>query len=310
MKNMNQTRESHFVLTAYFDTGPLRFLLFLLVLVLLVLIVFCNLLLVVVICVSRSLHEPMFLFLCSLFVNELLGSSALFPFLLLQMLADVHRVSAPLCFLQVFVVYSYAGVEFANLAVMAFDRYLAICRPLQYRALMTSGRTGALLVLVWFYPLLAVTVLVSLTSGLQRCGNAIHGVFCDNYSVVKLACSDATFINVYGLAILCLLVLFPALLILYSYGRILRVCLSGSRQTRHKAVSTCTPHLASLLNFSFGCVFEIVQSRFDMSGVPGALRVLLSLYYLTCQPLFTPVLYGLNLTRIRSLCGRLLCGEK
>uniref|UniRef100_A0A3P9J9X5 Olfactory receptor 52K2-like n=1 Tax=Oryzias latipes TaxID=8090 RepID=A0A3P9J9X5_ORYLA len=294
---MNHTKVSYFILAAYLDPGPLRLLYFSLVLVLLLLIVFCNVLLIAVICVSRSLHEPMFLFLCSLFANELLGSSGLFPFLLLQILADVHQVSAPLCFLQVFVLYLYASVQLSNLAVMSYDRYLAICCPLQYKSLMTSSRTGTLLVLVWFYPLLAVMVLVSLTSSLQRCGNIIHGVFCDNYSIVKLACSDTTFINVYGLAILCLLVVFPALLILYSYSSILRVCLCGSRQTRHKAVSTCTPHLASLLNFSFGCVFQIVQSRFDMSGVPGVLRVLLSLYYLTCQPLFNPVLYGLNLTK-------------
>ncbi|RVE65311.1 hypothetical protein OJAV_G00134810 [Oryzias javanicus] len=303
---LNSTQVSVFVLGGYFHATHLKVLLFLLVLGVYVLIVFCNLLLVVVICVSRSLHEPMFLFLCSLFVNELLGSSGLFPFLLLQMLADVHRVSAPLCFLQVFVVHSYGLVEFFMLAVMSYDRLVAVCRPLQYHSVLTWRKSAALTAATWLAAVLLIVCTTSLSFPLQRCRNFIPKVYCDNFSVVKLACSDTTVNNVYGLLLTLLGVVLPVAFTLYSYGRILRVCLSGSRQTRHKAVSTCTPHLASLLNFSFGCVFEIVQSRFDMSGVPGALRVLLSLYFLTCQPLFTPVLYGLKMTRIRSACLRLL----
>ncbi|KAM9733451.1 olfactory receptor 11A1-like [Menidia menidia] len=304
---MNSTQVFYFTLTAYVDPGALRYFYFLVVLAVYAVIVGSNLLLVVVICVNRSLHEPMYMFLCSLFVNELYGSTGLFPFLLVQILSDLHTVSAPLCFLQVFCLYSYASVQLSTLSVMSYDRYLAICFPLQYHCLMTCRRAAILASAVWSYPLLAIMALVWMTASLRLCGNVINSVFCDNFSVVKLSCSDFTFVNVYGLLIMCVLVLFPVLLILYSYVKILLVCFSGSRQTRQKAVSTCTPHLASLINFSFGCCFEILQSRFELAA-PPALRLVLSLYYLSCQPLFNPLLYGLNLTRIRQRCRALLTG--
>ncbi len=126
---INSTPDSDFTLAAYFDTGLFKYLYFLMVILLYTFIVFSNLLLIVLICLNRSLHEPMYMFLCSLFVNELYGSTGLFPFLLLQILSDIHTVSASFCFLQIFCLYSYGGVEFSNLAIMSYDRYLAICFP-------------------------------------------------------------------------------------------------------------------------------------------------------------------------------------
>uniref|UniRef100_A0A3P9HUX1 G-protein coupled receptors family 1 profile domain-containing protein n=1 Tax=Oryzias latipes TaxID=8090 RepID=A0A3P9HUX1_ORYLA len=306
---LNSTQVSVFVLGGYFHAKHLKVLLFLLVLGVYLLIVFCNVLLIAVICVSRSLHEPMFLFLCSLFANELLGSSGLFPFLLLQILADVHRVSAPLCFLQVFMVHSYGTAEFFILAVMSYDRLVAVCRPLQYHSVVTWTKGATLTAAAWLAAFLLVVCTTSLSFPLRRCRDFIPKVYCDNFSVVKLACADTTLNNVFGLFVTLLTVGLPLAFTLYSYARILRVCLCGSTQTRHKAVSTCTPHLASLLNFFFGGIFEVVQSRFDMSGVPGVLRVFLSLYFLSCQPLFTPLLYGLNLTRIRTACRASCVGQ-
>ncbi|XP_029302846.1 olfactory receptor 2A14-like [Cottoperca gobio] len=305
----NSTYVSYFTLSPYFDTGVFKYLYFLIALTLYVLIICSNVLLLVVICVNRSLHEPMYLFLCSLFVNELLGSTGLFPFLLVQILSDVHTVSTSFCFLQIFCLYSYANVQLYNLAVMSYDRYLAICCPLQYNSRMTSNKVTVLIVLTWLFPLLNVVVLMSLSISLQLCGNIINKVYCDNFSVVKLACFETTANNVYGLTYLFTVFFGLAILIFYYYMRILKVCFSGCKQTRQKAVSTCTPHLASLLNFSFGCFFEILQSRFNMSSVPNMLRIVLSLYYLTCQPLFNPLIYGLNLTKIRIICKSLVFGK-
>ncbi|XP_062274583.1 olfactory receptor 52E4-like [Scomber scombrus] len=302
---MNSTQVSYFTLSAYFDTGALRYLYFVIIMVLYMLIVGSNVFLIVVICMNRSLHEPMYLFLCSLFVNELYGSTGLFPFLLLQILSDIHTVSKPLCFLQIFCVHFYGSVELFTLGVMSYDRYLAICCPLQYHTRMTHSRVLVLTGLVWFYSVVATVAMMSLSAPLQLCGNIIHKVYCDNFSVVKLACSDTSINNVYGLLYMFTVIVSLVVLILFSYVRILRVCFSGCKQSRQKAVSTCTPHLASLLNFTFGAFFEIVQSRFDMSRVPNMLRVVLSLYWLTCQPLLNPVLYGLNITKIRIICSNL-----
>uniref|UniRef100_A0A3Q1J4F1 Olfactory receptor n=1 Tax=Anabas testudineus TaxID=64144 RepID=A0A3Q1J4F1_ANATE len=299
---INSTHVSYFVLSAYFDTGNLKYLYFLIILCFYVLIVCANLLLIVIICTNRSLHEPMYMFLCSLFVNELFGSTGLFPSLLVQILSDIHTVSTQSCFLQVFCVYTYGSVEFINLAVMSYDRYLAICCPLQYNTHMTSTKVTLLVAVVWLPPVFGVFVTVCLTASLQLCGNIIHQVYCDNYSIIKLACSDTTVNNIYELIAASLTICVPVSVILYTYMRILKVCFSGSKQTRQKEKNKC--HLASLLNFSFGSLFEILQSRFNMSSLPNVTRIVLSSYFLTCQPLLNPVMYGLNMSNIRKVLCR------
>ncbi|XP_030007278.1 olfactory receptor 11A1-like [Sphaeramia orbicularis] len=303
----NYSQVSYFFLVAYFDTGIFKYLYFLLIMTLYVLVITANVFLIVLICVNRSLHEPMYLFLCSLFVNELLGSTGLFPLLLLQILTDVHTISVSHCFLQMFCLFLYACVEFASLALMSYDRYLAICFPLQYNTVLTYNKVAVLIAVSWFCSFIAIIIPTSLSAPLRLCGNIIQKVYCDNFSIVKLACSDTTVNNIYGLVGTSVAVLGPLTLIVYTYTRILKVCFSGSKQTRHKAFSTCTPHLASLLNYAFGVCFEIVQSRFNMNNVPNILRIFLSLYWLTCQPLFNPLMYGLKLSNIRILCRNVFC---
>ncbi|XP_070399765.1 olfactory receptor 6N1 [Nothobranchius furzeri] len=306
---VNSTQVLDFSLTAYFDSNGLNYFYFSVILFLYVLIVGCNVLLIVVICVNRTLHEPMYMFLCSLFVNELYGSTGLFPFLLIQLLSDVHTISAPLCFLQIYCVYTYAHIEFCNLAVMSYDRYLAICFPLQYRSLMTPSKIMKIIALTWLFPLIEYVAGIVQIVFLQLCGNIINKVYCDSFSIAKLSCSYTTDNIFKGIVYMLTVILGIILLIVYTYVKILRVCFSGSKQIRQKAVSTCTPHLASLLNFSFGCFFDMFQSRFDVSAVPIMLRVLLSLYFLTCQPLFNPLLYGLNMSKIRRVIQLFVLGK-
>uniref|UniRef100_A0AAQ4PG07 G-protein coupled receptors family 1 profile domain-containing protein n=1 Tax=Gasterosteus aculeatus aculeatus TaxID=481459 RepID=A0AAQ4PG07_GASAC len=238
---LNSTQVSYFTFGAYFDLGLFKYLLFIISMCFYVVTICTNVLLIVVICMNRSLHEPMYLFLCSLFVNELFGSTGLFPFLLI--LSDIHTVSFSSCYLQIFCLYTYANVQFYNLAVMSYDRYLAICYPLQYNTYMAFNKVIVLLVLTWLFPLLNIVIMISLSASLRLCGNIIDRLFCDNYSVVKLACSDTTIIYIYGLMYTFIVLFSLAIPIFYTYMRILRVCLSGSKQTRQKAVSTCTPHL-------------------------------------------------------------------
>ncbi|KAM9359655.1 olfactory receptor 11A1-like [Symphorus nematophorus] len=299
---INSTRVTYFTLAAYFDTGVLKYLFFMIVMFLYILIICANVLLIVVICLNRSLHEPMYIFLCSLFVNELYGSTGLFPFLLIQILSDSHTVSTSFCYLQIFCLYTYDSVEFLNLAIMSYDRYLAICCPLQYNTCMACKKITILISVAWLYASVVCFLPLSMSLPVQLCGNIINKVYCDNFSIVRLACSDTTVNNIYGLIATILTIFCPVSVILYTYMKILKICFSGSKQTRQKAVSTCTPHLASLLNFCFGAFFEILQSRFNMNNVPNMLRIFLSLYWLTCQPLFNPLLYGLNMTNIRNIC--------
>ncbi|XP_056230292.1 olfactory receptor 10A3-like [Seriola aureovittata] len=298
---------SYFILGAYLHVGTLKYLYFMITSLLYFVIIIANSSLIVVICLNRSLHEPMFLFLCSLFVNELYGSTGFFPFLLVQILSDIHTVSVPFCFLQIFSLYTYVNVEFCNLAVMSYDRYLAICYPLQYNTCMTFNKVFLFIIFVWLYSFVKFLITLSLNIRLTLCGNTINSLYCHNYLVVKLACSDTKVNNIYGLFGVVLTIVVPLLPILFSYMKILKVCFSGSKQMRQKAVSTCTPQLASLLNFSFGCSFEILQSRFDMTSVPSVVRIILSLYFVILQPLLNPVMFGLQMSKIRNTCKHLFC---
>ncbi|XP_078103260.1 olfactory receptor 11A1-like [Sander vitreus] len=303
---MVNSTSAYFILSPYLNVGTLKYLFFMFTAMLYIIIIVTNTSLIVVICINRSLHEPMYLFLVSLFVNELYGSTGLFPFLLVQILSDIHTVSAPFCFLQIFCLYTYAHVEFSNLAVMSYDRYLAICYPLQYHTRMTTNKVVILIIVIWLYSFVKFLITLSLNIRLTLCGSIINSLYCHNYLVAKLACSDVNVNNIYGLFGIVLTILVPLLPILFSYMKILKVCFSGSKQTRQKAVSTCTPHLASLLNFSFGCCFEILQSRFDMTSVPSVFRIIFSLYFLIIQPLLNPVMYGLQMSKIRNTCKHVL----
>uniref|UniRef100_A0A3B4AYX9 Olfactory receptor n=1 Tax=Periophthalmus magnuspinnatus TaxID=409849 RepID=A0A3B4AYX9_9GOBI len=302
---VNFSQVSHFTLGAYFDPGPLRWLYFVIILSVYVLIVLSNLLLIVVICLNKTLHEPMYIFLCSLFINEVNGSTVCLVFIAYQILQDVHTISYNLCFLQIFLLYSYGGVNFTNLAVMSYDRYVAICFPLHYNTHMTLRKVTCLIVVAWLSVFVAVGITIVLTASLKLCGNIMDSVYCDNYLIIKLACSDATVNNIYEVAAATVFVSIPVL-ILFTYVRILQVCFSGSMDMRHKALGTCAPHLLSVLNFSFGCSFQIVQSRFDMNSINRVMGILLTLYFLTVQPLFSPVVYGLKMSKIKDLCKRLL----
>ncbi|CAL8350299.1 unnamed protein product [Arctogadus glacialis] len=246
----------------------------------------------------------------NLLVNELYGSAGLFPFLLLQIPSDSHTISRSMCFLQIYCIYTYVNVEFCSLAVMSYDRYLAICCPLHYKARLTSNKVALLIALVWLCSFIEFLITLCLNLRLKLCGKVMERLYCQNYYVTKLACSDTTVNNIYGLFGTFLTVFVPLIPILFSYTKILRVCVGGSKETRQKAVSTCSPHIASLINFSFGCCFEIFQSRFNMSGVPRIVRIVLSLYFLMIQPLFNPIIYGLRLSKIRQMCRNVVVCNK
>ncbi|CAL8375390.1 unnamed protein product [Gadus morhua 'NCC'] len=179
---------------------------------------------------------------------------------ILRITSDTHTISRSMCFLQIYCLNTYASVEFCNLAVMSYDRYLAICCPLHYKARLTSNKVALFITLIWLYSLIKFLITLSLNLRLTLCGNVIDRLSCHNYYVVKLACTETSLNNIYGFISGTLTILVPLIPILFSYAKILRVCLSSSKETRQKAVRTCSPHIASLINFTFGCCFETLQT--------------------------------------------------
>ncbi|XP_071216642.1 olfactory receptor 11A1-like [Salvelinus alpinus] len=302
----NSTHYEIFRLAAYGDIGQLKYFYFALVTVIYFVIILANALLIGVICIERSLHEPMYLFLCALFVNQLYGSTGLFPALMFYLLSDTHDISLLYCYLQIYVLYTYAITEFCNLAVMSYDRYISICYPLQYNNIMTPKIICGLILLPQVYSFFINAIIISLSLRLQFCGNVLDRVYCDNYSVVKLACSNTMLNNIWGFVVTVIsfsCTIFPTI---YSYVRILQICLKSSKEMKQKAFNTCTPHIASLLNFSFGCLFVILQGRYETAVLPPILRTILLVYFLICPPLFNPLMYGVRMVKIRQACNKVL----
>ncbi|XP_069045949.1 olfactory receptor 52D1-like [Lepisosteus oculatus] len=301
----NSSHNTSFILSAYGGTGWIRYFCFTITLILYVGIIVANSFLIAVISVERTLHEPMYLFLCALSANELYGSTALFPSLLVNILSDVQEISKVNCFIQIFCLHTYGSIEFSNLAVMSYDRYVSICYPLDYNRIMTLDKACVFLIFIWFFSMVRFAITLTLSVRLPLCGNIIEKVYCDNYSIVKLACTDTTVNNIYGLFTLFLSVGLHLLLIFYSYTEILRICLNSPRQSQIKAFNTCITHIVSLVNFSVGCLLEVIQSRLNMSHIPSEVRVALSLYFLIFPPLLNPIIYGLRITTIRTTFKKL-----
>ncbi|XP_035535542.1 olfactory receptor 51E1-like [Morone saxatilis] len=259
--------------------------------------IFVNLMLIATVCVEKSLHEPLYIFLCNLCFNGICGASSFYPKLLHDLLADSHIITYGGCLTQIFVVYSYVFCEFTSLTVMAFDRYLAICRPLQYRTLMTVQRVVQLLLLTWSFTLLETAVGVILTASLPLCRRHVTKIFCTNWEVVKLACSDTTVNNVYGF-VLTFSHLSQTGLILVSYGYLVRASLK-LQSSRRKFIQTCLPHLITLLVFTTSLMFDTMFSRYGSSTLQ-VLRNALAAEFLVVPPLINPIIYGINLHQIRS----------
>lgn len=260
--------------------------------------IFVNMTLIVTICLEKSLHEPIYIFLCNLCFNGIYGASGFYPKLLHDLLADSHVITYSGCLTQIFVVYCYVFCEFTSLTVMAYDRYLAICKPLQYRTLMTVKRVAQLLLLTWSFSLLETLVGVTLTARLPLCGRRIPKIFCTNWEVVKLSCSDTTLNNIYGFVLMFSHVSQTGL-ILVSYTHLVRASLK-LHSDRRKFVQTCVPHLAALLVFTGSLVFDSMYSRYGGGGTMQALQNALAAEFLVVPPLINPIIYGINLHQIRS----------
>ncbi|MBN3297294.1 O51G2 protein, partial [Amia calva] len=299
-KTMENTSQIiYFTLSAYAEMGGVKYLYFMIVLLLFLVIIFLNVVLITVICLERSLHEPMYYFLCSLATNGVYGSIGLFPAVLVNVLSDTHEISRVCCFVQIFILHTYACGEFTNLAVMAYDRYVSICHPLNYHKIMSTMRVYRLITLTWVFSVGHFFVTIALTVRMQLCRKIIEKIYCANYSVVKLACEDISAISTFVLIAMIYSTCPQLLLIVYSYAEILKVCLKASKESQAKALNTCTSHIMTLVNYSFGGFYELIQNRFDMSSVPHAVQIMLSVHFIIFPPLINPIIYGVRTKSIK-----------
>ncbi|XP_017309513.2 putative gustatory receptor clone PTE03 [Ictalurus punctatus] len=292
------TNITYLTLEGHVELEHYRYVYFIFTLTAYIMIICFNTVIICVVFKKKHLHEPMYIFIAALLCNALFGATALYPKLLIDLLSEKQIISFEACLFQAFCIYTYGASEFTLLSVMAYDRYVSICKPLHYASLVKMSTVRNLLFLSWFLPCCEIGVGVILASRLQLCKFKLNRLYCDNYSVVKLSCKETFLNNLYGLFIFSIAVFPPVFFIIYSYVRILTLCLKNSKDFRRKALQTCLPHLLIFINFSINTSFEIINSRLESNQIPQIITMILSVEYLVIPPLFNPIIYGLKMQEI------------
>ncbi|XP_051002975.1 olfactory receptor 6-like [Acomys russatus] len=306
MSNYNNTVVTEFVLLGFPELCHLQGLLFGLFLIIYVVTVLENLVIVGTIGTSRQLHTPMYFFLVNLSVLETLYTTVTVPKLLAGLLAGrAKTISLSGCLTQLFLFLSLGSSECFLLTTMACDRYLAICRPLHYPAIMDSKLCLHLALSAWLGGFLASFVSTALISRLRFCGsNALNHFFCDVSPLLQLACSDTSAIETLDF-VAALAVLASSLIVTtVSYAHILATVLRiPGGAGRRKAFSTCASHLVVVLIFYTTTTFMYARphaiSSFDLNK-------LVSVIYSVVTPLLNPIIYCLRNRDIREALTKLL----
>lgn len=261
-------------------------------------ILFCNLTLIITIVLNKSLHQPMHLLLLNLPINDLIGSSALFPQMLREILANSRMIEFPACVTQAFFIHIYAAGATVILTAMAYDRYIAICHPLKYNTVMTPAYIMRTVTAVWLSSLILIGVLFILLLRLPRCRSRITQVYCDNPSLLSLVCASTAVNNIYGLLISAVSQTIAIGMILYTYLWILVTCFRSKRpDTKAKAMQTCATHLIVFLMLECLGLFTIISYR--IRDISPQLRKLFGLSTLIFPPTLNPIIYGLKTKEIR-----------
>ncbi|XP_057695281.1 olfactory receptor 52D1-like [Corythoichthys intestinalis] len=295
---MSNATQFTFELAGLGERGPLRGAYFALALAGYSLTMVLNVTLVATVAAEKTLHRPVYVLVCNLCVSGVLGASCFYPKLLHDLLSRAHRASYAGCLVQIGALYWYVFCQLAGLTAMAYDRYVAICRPLSYRAVMTAPRTGLILLLTWLPPLAETAAGTALTARLPLCGRRLRRLFCTNWAVVKLSCADTAVNDAYGMALIVLHVA-QAVLIGVSYGRLVRAALR-SRLDRRRFARTCAPHLLTLGVFMGSLLFDTLFQRYgDGGGHLEALRHALAVEFMVVPPLLNPLVYGVHLRPVR-----------
>ncbi|XP_032399185.1 olfactory receptor 51I2-like [Etheostoma spectabile] len=306
MMSNNSLTPLYFQFTLFADFGPLRYLFFSLCLLLYMTIVSANVVIILTVCLEKSLHQPMYIFISCLSFNSLYGSAGFFPRFLMDIVSDTHLISRPLCFIQIYVIYTYLSCEMTFLSIMAYDRFVAICQPLHYHSKMTFKMVTHLVMFAVLYPVFAMGFLIYLTVRLPLCGNNLNRLFCINWPVVQLSCVDTTLNNIAGQSILVTTTFIPLFFVLYTYLRILLVCRRSSSEFRGKAFQTCLPHIITFITYSLSVFCEMSLTRFEADKENPIITVVLSLQYLMVPPINNPLVYGLSLPQIKGVIVRFL----
>ncbi|XP_021049580.1 olfactory receptor 4X2-like isoform X2 [Mus pahari] len=258
-------------------------------------IVLGNLLMVVIVAVSRSLGSPMYFFLSSLSFVEICYSSTTAPKLILDLLAEKKSISVWGCMAQLFFMHFFGGIEMFLLTMMAYDRYVAICKPLHYTSIMNRQVCAVLVGMAWMGGFVHSLAQVLLIFRLPFCGpNVIDHYFCDVLPVLKLVCSDTFLIGLLIVVNGGTLSVISFVVLLSSYAVILFHLRTQSAEGRRKALSTCASHVTVVVIFFAPCVFIYLRPTATLP-----IDKMVTVFYTVITPLLNPIIYSLRNAEVK-----------
>ncbi|XP_041441467.1 olfactory receptor 5G3 [Xenopus laevis] len=293
MNEKNQTSVSEIVLLGFQNLHNFKIPLFSLFLLIYIMTVWENVLIIVLVSSSRNLQSPMYFFLQQLSVSDLLESTSIVPILLQTVINEGAPVSIVGCITQLYFFCSLEAFECLLLAVMSYDRYVAICIPLSYSSIM-SHRVCVTLILISLVLGFGITMIsVNLIGTLQFCHqNIINHFFCDFFPLLELSCSDTFLVQLEAIIVTIPVVICPFILITVSYMCIAHAILKIVSNTgRQKAFSTCSSHLA-VVSIFYGTLIAIYVA--PSRNQSQTMSKVLSLLYTILIPMLNPLIYSLR----------------
>ncbi|XP_037691405.1 olfactory receptor 4K15-like [Choloepus didactylus] len=303
-KSMDETNHSwvtEFVLLGLSSSRELQPFLFVIFLLLYIGILLGNCLIILTVTSDARLHTPMYFLLVNLSLTDMCLASLTTPKMIVDFLVECKTISFEVCLAQIFFLHLTGGGEMVLLISMAYDRYVAICKPLHYRMLMSRRVCVILVLLQWSVGFIHTVSQLAFTVNLPFCGpNQVDSFFCDLPLVTKLACTDTYVISLVVVANSGLLSMISFLLLVISYTVILITVRKRSSASMAKARSTLTAHITVVTIFFGPCIFIYVWP-FSSYSVDKVLAV----FYTIFTPILNPVIYTLRNKEMKDAMSKL-----
>ncbi|XP_039373966.1 olfactory receptor 4S2-like [Mauremys reevesii] len=299
MTNISNVTE--FVLLGLSQNHKLQKMCFVLFLCFYISIVLGNLLIVLTVVSSQHLNSPMYFFLSYLSFVDICYSSVTAPKMIADFLTEKKIISFIGCIAQLFGVHFFGCTEIFILTVMAYDRYIAICKPLHYTTIMTRRVCGQMVAASWVGGFVHSMVQTLITTHLPFCGpNEIDHYFCDVHPLLQLACTDTYVVGIIVVANSGMIALGCFLLLVISYIVILISLRTRSSEGRRKALSTCGSHIAVVILFFGPCTFTYIRPSSHLSE-----DKMVAVFYTIITPMLNPLIYTLRNEEVKSAMRKL-----
>ena len=302
MEEANQSVASEFIFNGLCDSRNLQKFLLLTFSALYLMTILGNLFIVFLIITDSHLHSPMYFLLANLSFVDFCLSSVTTPKLITDFLKDNKTISFEGCMSQILCVHVFAGGEMVLLVSMAYDRYVAICKPLHYSSIMNRQKCIWLVLTSWIIGFVHATSQLAMILDLPFCGpRIVDSFFCDIPLVIKLACMDTHTLRLLINADSAVLATTCFILLLISYTYILVTVRLSSKDGASKALSTCTSHITVVVLFFGPCIFIYLWPP-SITWVDKFLAV----FYTVITPLLNPAIYTLRNKEIKNAIKRLI----